>query len=60
MFKEQLLDYQSEKEYLLIRLLYLENFKLGKNEICTKLNISYPTLKKTIERCNDYFQKFFP
>ena len=59
MYKEQLLDYQSEKEYLLIRLLYLNDYKLSKKEICDKLNISYPTLKKTVDRTNDYFQIYF-
>ncbi|MEY8445531.1 helix-turn-helix domain-containing protein [Enterococcus ratti] len=57
MYKEQLLDYQAEKEYLLIHWLYIENFKLGKSDICKKLNITYPTLKKMVDRINSYFTR---
>lgn len=60
MFKEQLLDYQTEKEYLLLRILYINNYKLDKNTICKKLGISYPTLKRIVERTNDYLKSYYP
>lgn len=60
MFKEQLLDYQAEKEYLLIRILYINNYSLDKKTICKKLKTSYPTLKKIVERTNAYFKEYYP
>ncbi|EME8125117.1 helix-turn-helix domain-containing protein [Enterococcus faecium] len=60
MYKEQLLDNQTRKEYLLIKLLYLHDFRVEKKLVCEKLNISYPTIKKIIDRINDYLETYYP
>ncbi|CEQ29807.1 Mga helix-turn-helix domain [[Clostridium] sordellii] len=59
MFKEDLLELSEKTEIEILKKLYINNGNFSKHNMCTELNISFPTLKHYIKNINTMFSNYY-
>ena len=59
MFKEDLLETSEKIQYNIFKKVYVNNGKINKNDLCSDLNISLPTLKTHLKKIEYLLNKYY-